>query len=148
MQIGGGDGVQIKEKAVLVAVSGGHSWRGFQAVVLEPVFALTGNRASDRVTVNERRAAICCSPPVARDRCGTLRICGFHLLINLFVAQAAKHAYSNDCFVGSCRGFVMPAFSHKGMSYDRRHEDNPQLTVGELRGQAPCLKPHEGVNNG
>lgn len=42
----------------------------------------------------------------------------------------------------------MPAFSHKGMSYDRRHEDNPQLTVGELHGQAPCLKPHEGVNNG
>lgn len=42
----------------------------------------------------------------------------------------------------------MPAFSHKGMSYDRRREDNPQLTVGELRGQAPCLKPHEGVNNG
>ena len=42
----------------------------------------------------------------------------------------------------------MPAFSHTGVSCDRRYEDNPQLTDGELRGQAPCLKPPEGVNNG
>ena len=81
-------------------------------------------------------------------RCGALRICGFHLLIKLFVARAAKHAYSNDCFVGSCRGFVMPAFSHTGVPCDRRHEDNLQFADGELYGQAPCLKPHEGVNNG
>ena len=39
---GGGDGVQIKEKAVLVAVSGGHYWRGFQAVVLETRFCIDG----------------------------------------------------------------------------------------------------------
>lgn len=42
VQIGGGDGVQIKEKAVLVAVSGGHYWRGFQAVVLETRFCIDG----------------------------------------------------------------------------------------------------------
>lgn len=89
-----------------------------------------------------------CIPQSLTSSTGAVRICGFHLLVKLFVAQAAKHAYSNDCFVGSCRGFVMPAFSHTGVSCDRRYEDNPQLTDGELRGQAPCLKPHEGVNNG
>ncbi len=43
----------------------------------------------------------------------------------LCLAICGHSAYSNECFVGSCRQFAMPGTAIAGMVHVRRHEDSP-----------------------